>query len=255
MVQHKHNMVKDKIIFRIPGNRFGKKCSIIYRKTKEEPCVWILLLLCLYVLVAYYVDSIKIPSSLTSKSAQQINNIAVTFSYSYITGVIVFIFTVFIPNVRKTKAVLVNAAEDLRYLKDEMYEFSQEICGCDWLDYNNVSVEQVLQAMDLKIIGKELFEISVEKTNFIKEKMRVFDSYLRSIIDYNPYFSVEEIRMLTEIRNSYSFNRIRHHFKINIPTYENKFNIRKLIGDLIETNQKIVDFYGRLEIYSSKDTG
>lgn len=227
---------------------------ICWRNIKGGWILWVLFLLCVYIIFAYHIDAIKMGSLFDEETTQDINDVALTLAYGCFTGFIVYIFTVFWPHVRKSRAILFNVAEDLRYLKDEMYELSQTLCQNDWLKRDKVSVDKIIEGIvdpnaGSSCLSDKPLQISKINTNFMKEKIRLFDGYLSSIMSYEAYLSFREIKEVTQIRNSHSFRHINHHFKIDEVTNDDRENLLRLINDMIDNNQKIVDLYENLKVY------
>lgn len=220
-----------------------------YDRIKKKPYIWILLLVCFYIIVAYYFDKIRIPSSFSMNTTESINSIAYTISISYISGMIFYILSVFLPHIRKTRSVLKNIVEDLRLFKDHFLELWCTL-SVSWLEEEEQSVENKL----FKIIAQ--FEYSKDLINktikiegslvsILKEYVRKFDLYLKTIMIADAYFTPDEYNQLSEIRNSYSFSQIRIHFGAINGTYYNPEDLMKVIRDLIKVNEKVVSLLCR----------
>lgn len=218
------------------------------RKIKEQPLIWILLFFCLYTFVAYHIDTIKIPSNLSIEKAQQVNTSLYTLAISYISGMIIYILTVYIPYTQKSQVILINTSEDLRYLKDEMHNFLQIISDSDLSGLDKLNEQELLNFIKPTEKKNSLFEISIDNTNYFKGRFDIIDSYIKTIESYWNYLSTKQIKNLSEIRNSYSFNRIRHGFISGNSTYFNESSLIKFTNDLIETNKKIIKLYNNVKL-------
>lgn len=218
--------------------------------------VWFMFVFCIYIVIAYYAESLRIPAIFNSQVCEKVNNIAFALSISYTAGVFVFILTVLLPERRKRKVMLAIVAEDLRYLKDEMYELFVNICGKNCLGRDEVSVNSIIKEIITDKEREKLeaivpIEIPMDTVNFFKDKVRIFESYLQSIISFNSYLSPEENKEIGEIRSSKFFSQVKHHFSTNNKTYYNITNLKSFVDSMIETNQKVVNLYGKLKKYSS----
>ena len=106
-----------------------RNCSflkLLWQRIKHEYILLILLIACLYVIVADFIDEIKIPCNYSSETIHKINDLALNVTLSYISAFIFFIVTVLIPQTYKAQALLPNVIEKLRYWKDYFYAFSIE---------------------------------------------------------------------------------------------------------------------------------
>lgn len=206
---------------------------------------WFFLIVSIWIVSAYYIDTIKISTSLNEKTVSSINDILLALALAYIAGMFVYILTVYIPVKRKRKVILYFVSEDLRYLKDEMYDFSITICDGNWLERDKVRFQDIMNGM-AELGDDDLYSISQNNVKFMKERMSRFDSYLRVIISFHNYLLSDELRDLQEIRNSHSFDQLRHDFEFHKEKNYDKDALSKLVDDLVTTNQKIVDLYGKI---------
>jgi len=231
---------------------------MIYTKIKKfistisNNLEWILLIVSVYIVCVYHIDALQIPSCLTDKMVSSINDILLALALAYIAGMFVYIPTVYMPKKRKRTEILYFVSEDLRYLKDEMYDFSISICDGNWLERDKVSLEDIINGM-AKLEDNGLYSISQNNAKFMKERMFRFDSYLRVIISLHSYLLSDEIKDLKEIRNSDSFNKLRHDFQNNEKRNFDKKSLSVFINDLVTTNQKIVDLYGKINKRLNKE--
>jgi len=218
----------------------------------KEPTIWILLVICIYAVFAYYFDSLKIDSHFQDKTIKMINEIALGLSYSYIAGMIFYYFSVFRPNTKKARAVLVNVVEDLRFFKDDFSELSNQLFGDDWLTKKNsdILVFREIAKSDYDSYSDQIpVAISNEYSSIFKNFIRKFDFYLNSTMVYEQYLSSDEYERLTEIRLSLSFSQIRIDFNETDITYYNKETLLEIIRDLIAINMKVVQIYHDLSKY------
>lgn len=129
------------------------------------------------------------------------------------------------------------------------------IYGKNCLERDEVSVNSIMEGITHKE-SKELetieqIEIQMDTVNFFKDKVRIFESYLQSVISFNSYLSPEENKEIGEIRSSKFFSQVKHHFSTNNKTYYNITNLKSFVDSMIETNQKVVNLYGKLKKYSN----
>lgn len=218
---------------------------LIWERIKKDPFIWFLLIVCLYIVSAYYFNNIRIPTSFSIEIVEGINSIAFNLSLSYISGMILYILSVFLPNVRKTNAVLRNLLEDLRLFKDCYYEFLS-LCGIH--EFNDDKAAENL----FQNISKSEYDVSnmhhtiTLNATFVsksKETMMEFDSYLNSIMARHDFLTSNEFDQLTEIRNSPSFSQIRHHFSYNSPTLYSSDNLIEFCGNFVEMHRRLVKLY------------
>lgn len=221
-------------------------------RIKKEPAIWILSVVCLYIVIAYYFDEVKIPSPFSQSTVDAINIIAFSLSCSYIAGMIFYIISEFRIQTRKARAVLANAVEDLRLFKDDFSELSRKIWGDDWLTALDTeeSVFREIAKFDYSINSENnLIEIPKSLVRLLKDYISKFDYYLKSAMSYEPYFSPEEYQKMTEIRMSFAFSQVRIHFDETNGTYYNSKTLMAFINNIIEVNRKTVLLYVELQRY------
>ena len=226
--------------------------ELSFIRIKREPTIWILLVICIYAVFAYYFDSLKIYSHFQDITIKMINEIALGLSYSYIAGMIFYYFSVFRPNTKKARAVLVNAVEDLRFFKDDFSELSRQLFGDDWLTANDSDIlvfREIAKSDYDSYSDQKPVAISNEYSSIFKNFIRKFDFYLNSTMAYEQYLSSDEYERLTEIRLSFSFSQIRIYFnETDIPYYKKK-TLLEFIRELIVINRKVVQIYHDLSKY------
>lgn len=175
---------------------------------------------------------------------------AFSLSCSYIAGMVFHIISDFCPKTREARAVLANAGEDLRLLKDDFSELSRQIWGDDWL-----TSEDAKNSVFRAITNKDFTEndnpitLSDDKASLLKDFILKFDSCLSSIMSHKSYISSKEYQKLSEVRMSFSFNQVRIHFYATESLcYSNK-TLMLFIRDLIDVNKKVVELYEELLSY------
>ncbi len=221
-------------------------------RIKKEPAIWILLGFCLYIIIAFYFEKVRIPSPFSQKTVDSINAMVLSLSCSYIAGMIFYIISEFRIQTRKARAVLANAVEDLRLLKDDFSELSRLIWGDDWLtgqDAKETIFREISNLVFSENMNNKPIQIPKNLVRLFKDYIRKFDSYLISAMSYESYFSPEEYQEITEIRMSFAFNQVRTHFDETTDTFYNPKTLMLFINDLIEVNKKAVKLYVNLQRY------
>lgn len=226
--------------------------KLSWLRIKKEPAIWILLLLCLYIVFAYYIAQIRFSSLFSQETVDAINMIAFSLSCSYIAGMVFYILSEFLIQTRKARAVLANTVEDLRLFIDDFSELSKDIWGDDWLTAENAneSVFRAITNIDYsESLSKGSIRLDDSSTCIFKKYINKFDTYLTSIMSYESYLSPEDFRELTEIRLSFAFNQVRIHFDESENIFYSPKTLMELIKDIISINKKVVRLYGVLQKY------
>ena len=97
-------------------------CALSWGRMLKEPLIWILLLVCIYSVFAYYFDFLKLHSPFSIETAKKISEIMLGLSYSYIAGMVFYFLSEFRTTTHKSRPVLTNAVEDLRLFKVDRFD-------------------------------------------------------------------------------------------------------------------------------------
>lgn len=221
-------------------------CKLSRIRIKKEPRIWLFFGVCIYIVIAHYYESIRIPTLFFREFTDAINEVAFTLSCSYIAGMILYVLTEFLNTTKKARAVLPNAVESLRYLKDDFYELSQCIYEKDWLCDKDAEEEVFKEIAGSNYESESVdgsIKISESLVRLFKMYVSKFDSCLRVAMLYEPYFSPDEYQKLTDIYMSYAFAQVRNHFGTENGTNYPPEKLKTFIEKLIEVNRKTVELY------------
>lgn len=216
--------------------------KLIIQKLKHEKFVLLIFAICLYVIIAVYTDSIKIPCKFSLETISKINKLAFNFALSYISAFIFYILTILLPQTLRARALLPNVVEELRAMQDLFYDFSIKVCGNDWIKTDDI--KPVVNGIVNKYHGSDNF-VQI-KNNFIRYSQTFVKQsykYIVSIMSYESYLTPKECDMLVQIRNCFAFSYIQNHFDSTIDTYCDCKTLEFFIQDLIGVNKKINQLY------------
>lgn len=149
----------------------------------------------------------------SSDNADQINQVFINLSYSYITGVLVYFLTIALPKYnedRKLKPVIKEKIEDIGIMLRNMLVGFYQYDGSTELDINNIEACQTLlestdwnQANSLPIYKKgqnRLCETFKSDFEVIQEDIT------RLILCYNLHLSTDQIKFLEKIKSFESYH-------------------------------------------------
>lgn len=220
-----------------------RNCSfskLLWQRIKHEYILITLLTICLYVIIADFIDEIKIPCNYSLETICKINKLALNIALSYISAFMFYIITVLFPQTLKAHAILSNAIEKLRFLKDYFYDFSANAWGDDWTKTKDI--ESIAAAITYKKDEHTL----VFKPDFIRLSrsfISISDEYIKAIMSYEQYLTNKECDMLVHIYNEPAFSYMRHHItQINNPLCDEK-KLKAFIKDLIHANEDVKQLY------------
>jgi len=164
---------------------FNKKMIALYwDRIIKEKTVWILGIVCLYAIIAYYYEAIRCPSLFYERTADIINNIALGLSYSYFAAMLFYILNDFLPQTKKAHSVLMNAAEEMRQLKEKYQGFGIE---------ESLSEEEFISLFTNTDTDTDSMPIRPATVSFLKENFQIFDTVLLSIMSiYGQYLSDDD---------------------------------------------------------------
>ncbi len=234
-----------------------KNCLQFYLKEIcKHKTICILFFFPLAVICLYYMDILKIHSYQNRNTIEICSTILLTLAFSCFSGIIVYIFTVLIPHIKIYRVVLLEITEALRYFKDELIEFANDVgfteSNCKNHDINTVLEHLINSGCIEKKESGGLFSIDKESSIYIKEKVNLFEGYITKIKPHYTYLSYDQIEELVEIGNSYFFNQVKHHFSTDNTTYYNEEDLKKLIDDYISIYNKVEKLYNNLKVKDEK---
>jgi hypothetical protein len=224
---------------------------------KNEPWIWGLLIPSLYAIIAYFGTCIRFPSPFTAKIADDISTVIFYLACSYISGVIVWMLTIFFPLARKAKALLPNAVKILMTLKQEFQLLGCEISGEDLVENKCGDTEELLfrdlsgNDYDPNNIEREVSISTDGWSTLVKYQKRIDSSLLGLLLDYEPYLSSKNVEIITKIRESFVLYEIRTNpnaYKCHSKTLMDAF-----IPNLIEIGKMINELHSQLSLMYGLD--
>lgn len=118
------------------------KKALIIDYFKKSAVIWILLLLCVYCILACEFEDLRIGLFSIKKDVvfvDKLNNILKNISYSYIAGVIFFFLADTIPFLRRKKVVDKNVENTLNLMSYAIDTFSNALNGKKWDENTDVA--------------------------------------------------------------------------------------------------------------------
>lgn len=183
----------------------------MYKKTTIFASLLALVALVIIIGVGMEINQLLIFEAKNNNQATNINRMLLNLSYSYITGYIVYMLTVFLPekaSVNKIKPVINYKFSKIENSIDNSIRYFCFLSGKQNI-VKRISDEDLQNTkIDYDCI------IKIQKDNlallqiYLDEENSIIGSVIEQLIEYRDYLSSEGLRLLEEIRHSDFFGNI-----------------------------------------------
>lgn len=199
----------------------------------------ILAILCLFLIV---IIGLEVKSFWTeiddSNLAENVNEVLLNLSYSYITGFLVFFLTVLLPHLNKQKKIKPAIDDKLRAIKDKLENSVKCIYPVE--DRNNLSLSKesfvnkfiTTQIADKFKVRTRVTALDVTIFDYLNKERKDINGVISELIEYREYLSSNSLLFLESIRNSnyFSFLRVLENYS-ELP--KEIVNNKRLLGEFL----------------------
>lgn len=167
------------------------------------------------------------------------------WTYSFISGVLVYFLTVTFPHAKKSLIVLPKLCETIRLLKDDFRDLSDSLCFTNWCadSFNVIDAINAIKYYGRIPINETFYSLNYCRP-ILKSKVELFDSYIDSVLNHQEELNNHEIKVLLEIKYSNIFAKIRS--EDYLTTYMAENELKDLIESLRKENKKAVNIYNEM---------
>ena len=225
-------------------------CFIFQRMCDWELWVWVITFSILGLYIVSRFDSINLTAiqnyvNLFLSWFKQHKLAIDSWTYSYITGILIYFLTVTYPHAKRSQIILPKLCDKVRLFKDDFRELSFALCNKDWCEDDFIPKNEIDM---IKHYGKNPNNNTYYSLNFcfpiLKSKIDAFDSYADYILNHQEELSNYEIKILLEVRHSSIFDKIRTK-EIATPLLDEN-DLINFIEELREENKKIINVYDEM---------
>jgi hypothetical protein len=217
-----------------------KLSKLFWIRALKEPLIWILLVVCLYIVCAFCFTSIRLPSFFNDAITDSINKLLVNVSYSYIAGMLFYIFSIFYPLTRRARYILPIVVENVQVLKIASENLEGKLYGESWLKSDS---ETIISEMHSSMF--ENGQIIEKQKTLLIEYSNVIEQCFNSLLAYETYLNDGECKLMIEIQESFSIWQIRQNFG-NLGMNETQ---KAFIQDIVAVYKKVLKLDKSLAAY------
>lgn len=188
---------------------------------REKWMIITLLFTVVIVIVCKYLEASWFKERLcfTVDCLQNSESIIYTLSISYISGVIVYLLTVVLPETKRSKPILSDIAYLLQDLQSEFTEMELEL---EIIDTDNIEEAISIEAGTVKKV-KRMSEChySLEHFKHVFDKLKNSSEDLTSkILNHSSVLTQSELKTMVDVRNKKTMKRLKYDFGIESPITE-----------------------------------
>lgn len=178
----------------------------------------ILALISLYIIfgAGLHIDEMLIFNAKNKDLADNVNKVLLNLSYSYITGYIVYLLTLFIPHTKTTNKIRPVVIYKFSIIENELDKCIKAFCFLSDRQDSSETYDAIARD-DQPIVDTPIdYDCSLKISDFmrsylweylIKRKDRILP-IISDLIEYRDYISSDSLILLEEIRNSDFFERL-----------------------------------------------
>lgn len=221
-----------------------------FNRIKEEWIIWSIGVLALVVVItARTIHSDNLIEGVESviSSLSSWKNEIVSLALSYISGIIFYFFSSWLPYLKRLRIMQFDVLEEVRYFRDDFRDLSGVLAHGNWcekIDGKDIAFQTIKQHSILKCNSFEFLPFLVD---MFKEFITKFDYHIYALLNtYSDYLSEEELSTLIRIKRAHVLEEIRCHTKNSFPHYL-PTNLDKFISELIEANHLVCELYTSLQ--------
>lgn len=221
-------------------------CLTWERMWRNEKWVWILFIIAIIIILAYHLLTAAYILNLVATCIQSLVEMGVfilskskellyTLAISYVSGIVVYYLTVLRPEIRKSKPILMEIEQSLKYLIDDIYrEF-------DFINLDNA----VDIAMRYIRCCKKQEDYNLHGVNpILKTIHQSLETTTAHVLSFPSAFSQSELETLVDIRHRRITRRIKSKYRENesLTQYQVETDVRefiKLNKDIIALHKQI----------------
>lgn len=217
-------------------------CFILERLWAREKFVTILFVIACFVIIEvdspmmirYILELLGVDTS----SLFQKDSFLCVLSISYISGVLVYFLTILLPEAQRSKPILIEVENSLRYLKDELYSIIEFINSENSVDIAMHYIEQQ------KKFDSEFFDMY--GGNQILDKIhQALETLTLHVLSHSSVLYQSELETLVDIRHRSISRRIRFKYE------ENEILCKKQVKDefdkLVQLNKDIINLHDNIK--------
>lgn len=217
---------------------------ILNRLWDREKCVLILFVIAIVIIMAYelitadcvleFADNIhsfiETIISFLSKGKELLYALAI----SCVSGIFVYFLTVILPETRRSKPILVDVENSLKYLKDELHDVA-EFVSLD--DATEITIQYLKQHNKL---DNEFYNMNCSG-RVIEEIHKSLEMHTSHILSYSSALSQSEIETLIDIKHRRISRLIRYKYEEN--ELLNKKQIEDDFKEFVQLNNDIIKLH------------
>ena len=194
-------------------NRQIKPVSyFVFDKIKREKCVWIGGVIALLILLGYKFitsDAIGCVCLFLSNFFSSAENFLKQLSYAYLGGWIIYVVTSVVSFASRSRSMLLDVCESIRYLKDTCCQLVSELNG-----NSNGSGSEIEKVVDYLRTTSTIkctdYELSPYCQTTLIQSLKEIDRYLSDIQSNSlEYLSDAEVTLFCNIKHNKAFQEIR----------------------------------------------
>lgn len=231
--------------------------SIMKLLYRTNNVLYILLLLCAWTLLAVQLQLsfLQIKVEWPLELCNNLNNIYVNLSYSFIAGYVFYLLTIHLPKRTESKRLqpviqqkIVGIGKELRNI---LLEFSRKTNIQDYLKEDNVRIILMSKRWtDYMPMYQYLYKANISYIAFIGEVGKIIQKNIIDLIQtYQEYLTIEQICLLEELAHMQIFNLANQFKQMNI-SLEDENGKKHLVDSFIEVLHKMSEIESSFSINS-----
>ena len=168
----------------------------------------------------------------------KVKGILYTLAASYVSGVFVYYLTVLSPETRRSKPILVDVENSLRYLKDELHDVVKFVSSDNAVE---ITIQYLKQHNKL---DNGFYNMNCSG-RVLEEIHKSLETHTSHILSHSSTLSQSELETLIDIKHRRISRRIRYKYEIN--ELLNAQQIKNDFKEFIQLNNDIIKLHERIK--------
>lgn len=204
--------------------------------------IWVVLVIAIYAVFAAEFKSLQLISlPLDGTHAEKLNDIAKNFSLSYIAGVVFYVFSEFIPFLRKRRYVRTKAVVLVERLRSAIVSFLDEFSGCHEMG----DIKQLYyDAFEKEYDNNDVCKLTPDKNLAVKKLLAVMDDVINVFLQQDVYIGEDDHKAILKIKTEQFYEILLGFAQAGSPNTISSNKAQTLIGGLVNTYKAL----GQLKI-------
>ena len=204
--------------------------------------IWMILVIAIYAVFAAEFKSLRLISlPLDDTKVEKLNDIAKNFSLSYIAGVVFYVFSEYIPFLRKRRYIRTKAVILVERMRTAIVSFLDEFCGCH--EMNDVK-QLYYDAFETEYANNTVCKLTPDKILAVKKLCSIMDDVINVLLQQDEYMSEYGHKVILQIKTEEFYEILLELVQSANQKTISSYKALTLIGGLVNTYKSI----GQLKI-------